>query len=119
MSKPSSARPRWFEPISKIPLARNTRLRRDEIRDFPLALEQPQGNRWIRESLVHRPWRYATYDLLIAESTQEVAGRFRRVAVSWKIQGLCVPLTHQQAPAGIGMVTGWRLTDAQSTTVTY
>src|SRR5262249_10523981 len=41
------------------------------------------------------------------ERTQEVAGGFRRVAVSRKIQGLCVPLTHRQAPAGTGMVTGW------------
>src|SRR5262245_5932974 len=46
------------------------------------------------------------------ERTQEVAGRFRRVAVSRKIRELRFPLTHQQAPAGIGMVTGWRLTDA-------
>jgi len=53
------------------------------------------------------------------ERTQEVAGRFRRVAVSRKIRGLRVPLTHRQARAGTGMVTGWRLTDAQSRTVTY
>jgi len=53
------------------------------------------------------------------ERTQEVAGRFRRVAVPREIRELRVPLTHRQAPAGIGMVTGWRLTDAQSRTVTY
>jgi hypothetical protein len=53
------------------------------------------------------------------ERTQEIAGRFRRVAVPRKIQGLRVPLTHRQAPAGTGMVTGWRLTDALATAVTY
>ena len=53
------------------------------------------------------------------ERTQEVAGRFRRVAVARKIRELRVALTHRQAPEGIGMVTGWRLTDAQSRTVTY
>jgi hypothetical protein len=28
-------------------------------------------------------------------------------------------LTHREAPAGMGMVTGWRLTDASVRTVTY
>jgi hypothetical protein len=28
-------------------------------------------------------------------------------------------LTHREAPAGMGMVTGWRLTDALVRTVTY
>jgi hypothetical protein len=46
------------------------------------------------------------------ERTQEVAGRFRRVAVSRKIRDLRVALIHEQASAGMGMVTGWRLTDA-------
>src|SRR5262245_31385334 len=43
----------------------------------------------------------------VYERTQEVAGRFRRVAMSRKIRGLRVPLTHRQAPAGMGMVTEW------------
>jgi hypothetical protein len=41
------------------------------------------------------------------ERTQEVAKRFRRVAVSRKIRELRVMLHHRQAPAGTGMVTGW------------
>jgi len=53
------------------------------------------------------------------ERTQEVAGRFRRVAVAGKIRGLRVPLIHQQAAAAMGMVTGWRLTDGLGETVTY
>src|SRR5215475_13646885 len=53
------------------------------------------------------------------ERTQEVAGRFRRVALSRKIRELRVALIHRQAPAGTGMVTGWRLTDTQLRQVTY
>src|SRR5262245_58678499 len=46
------------------------------------------------------------------ERTQEDAGRFRRVLVSWRIAGWRVPATHEQVSAATGMVTGWRLTDA-------
>src|SRR5262249_25583860 len=53
------------------------------------------------------------------ERTQEVARRFGRVPVSQKIQELRVVLTHRQASAGTGMVTGWRLTDARTETMTY
>src|SRR5262249_1335758 len=59
------------------------------------------------DSLIFRQWVGTNY-----ERTQEVARRFRRVAVSRKFRGLRVPLTHRQESAGTGMVTGWRLTDA-------
>src|SRR5262249_20402327 len=54
------------------------------------------------DSLIFRQWVETNY-----ERTQEVAGRFRRVAVSRKIRELPVVLIHQQARAGMGMVTGW------------
>ena len=66
------------------------------------------------DPLIFRQWVGTNY-----ESTQEVAGRFRRVSVSREIRELRVALTHRQAPAGTRVVTGWRLTDAQSRTVTY
>jgi len=59
------------------------------------------------DPLIFRQWVGTNY-----ERTQEVPGRFRRVPVSQKIRQLRIVLTHRQASAGTGMVTGWRLTDA-------
>jgi hypothetical protein len=66
------------------------------------------------DSLIFGQWVRTNY-----ERTQEGAGTFRRVPVSRKIQELRVALIHQPAPAGMGMVTGWRLTDAEPMAVTY
>src|SRR5262249_41917478 len=66
------------------------------------------------DSLIFRQWVGTNY-----ERAQEVAGRFRRVPVSQKIRELRVMLTHRQAREGMGMVTGWRLTDADRWCMTY
>ena len=54
------------------------------------------------DALIFRQWVGTNY-----ERPQEVAGRFRRVAVSQNIRELRVALIHRQVPAGTGMVTGW------------
>ena len=50
-----------------------------------------------------REYLYEALDYVAKARTQEVAERFRRVAVSWKIRELRVVLIPQEARAGMGM----------------
>ena len=63
--------------------------------------------------------RSRTGDLLITKGRRRLPAGSGGCSSLGRFRGYALALTHQEAPAGMGMVTGWRLTDALVRTVTY
>jgi hypothetical protein len=59
-------------------------------------------------------WRPA-----MCERTRGVLGGSGGCPFLARVEGYWSTLTHRQVPAGMGMVTGWRLTNGQPKRMTY
>jgi hypothetical protein len=63
--------------------------------------------------------RGRTDDLLITKGRRRFPGGSGGWRHLGRFEGYALAPTHRERPAGMGMVTGWRLTDALVRTVTY